>query len=298
MKSSGWVLLIVGILVLSYFANLGGLQDTVNSWSAKSADPTQIAPTGYISTGATAFSFVGADAFESGTTVKLTSYVSVNGGLYDSSVTSGSPGDKISLLFDNTSYHAVYLPDVTVDTAPTQTFNVKLNKNASITVTGFNNNNDKLVSNGALAVNQTVTSGGSYNLKVRMDGEDKKSTNPMRCIIEASNGTAMKSMSLSGLGAKFVDKSRPASYTLAGSDSELWVYDIDAITGAMSSEGTIGVVSESGKDLAGSHFIFHCYTKEDFVDTTTGVVMNGIEDSTGTLKSIAHYSFTGNFNTV
>ena len=295
-KDTGkWILVIAGIFALAYFLDVGGLQDKISSIKTTS---TQISKDGipYISTGATGFSFVGSNALQGGTSVTPTTYVSTNGGAYSSSIVSGTPGDTVDLLFTSTGYHSVFLPGVAVATEPTQNFNVKFYQNGTVTTTIFNNNDDKLYDTAGTG-NQTVVSGGTYNMRIRLDGQDKKSTNPMRCILEASNGTAMKSMTLSGLGAVFKNKEKPSSYALNGSDSEVWVYDIDAITGAVSPGGTIGVQSETGMSLADSRFKIDCYTKESFIDTETGDVMVGIEDSQGTLQSLAHYQFTGNFAT-
>ena len=59
----------------------------------------------------------------------------------------------------------------------------------------------------------------------------------MRCVIEASNKTATDTVTLSGFGATLIGSSIPASYS-AAAGSQVYVYDIAAVTGAVSPEGS------------------------------------------------------------
>ena len=70
---------------------------------------------------------------------------------------------------------------------------------------------------------------------------------------------------------------------------------LNAVTGAVSPEGTVAIQSASAKTIAGSKLYITCYTKEYFVDTQTGKVSYDVEDSLGTLKSIANYQYVGGF---
>lgn len=254
---------------------------------------------GYISTGATTLTVVGTDKLSPGTSVTGTSLISTDGASYVSGTfsISGSPNQVLNILLVNNSaagYHNTVADGVKVPTSPTGVIDAKFVKNASITINVFNTNSVLTTSTGT--VNQTVTTGGAYNMKIRLDGQDKASTQDMRCILESSTTADMDKISLSGLGAVYVGMAKPASYTLAGANSQVWVYDIAAVEGAVSPEGTIAAASKTSKTLAGNYMKITCNTKEYFLDSTTGKVVYDIEDSLGNAKSMASYTDTVYFN--
>jgi hypothetical protein len=286
-KEMNWVmfaaLIIVGIVAFNSFIGNRGTTTTPQSG------------TEYISTGSTTLSFVSTDALQPGTTIGGTGWVGVNGGNLKSGVTAVNPIDNLEILFvNNTAYHNVYITGHSVPKAPTDPIGVAAKGNASISLTMFNTNNQVLDANGA-STNQSVTTGGSYNMQIRMDGQDKKSTNDMVCILEASDGTKADKMTLNGFSASYKGMAKPSSYTLIGSTSAIWVYDVPAIEGAVSPTGTIGITSKTSQTLAGVQFKVTCRTKEYFIDSITGKVVYDIEDSAGTAKSMASYSFTDYF---
>jgi len=284
----------IAIILIAVF--LGAMAANQMGWLGGAGTPpsaNQAAATGYISTGATTLSFVTADAAQTGTAVTTTKQTSVNNAAYTTGVTSASPTDVLSILFvNNTAYHNAYLATATVPKSPTMTIAQNLNKNASITMTVFNTNNQ--VIDGA-TYNQSVTTGGAYNLAIRLDGQDKTSTQDMVCILESSDGTKMDKMTLSGLGASYVGMAKPSSYALGGANSQVWVYNVAPVAGAVSVNGVIGVQSKTSQTLAGTTAKITCLTEEYFLDGTTGKVVYGIEDSLGAAKSLASYTKTITF---
>lgn len=287
-KANAWVIIaVIALVVIGMQA--GWFTGIANIFKGGSSGGTTVV------TSATTFGPVLIDALSPGTSVSGTNYVGVDGGSLKTGVTSVSGGQKLELLVSNgTTYHNAYVPTLTVPSATTFYPEVKLKGNATITMTVFNTNNVVMDADGA-ATNQTVASGGAYNLQIRLDGQDKKSTQDMVCILESNNNTAMDKMTLSGLGASYVGMSKPSSYSLLGSNSAIWVYSVPAIEGAVSPTGTIGIQSKAGKTLAGSEFKITCRTKEYFIDSITGKVVYDIEDSSGTAKSMATYSFADYF---
>jgi len=248
---------------------------------------------GYISTGATTLSLNSIDAIQKGTAVGGASYISVNGAVPTTGITTASPNDKLDILFVNGSaYHAGVVLGHTVATSPTDVITVQSKKNASVAITMFNTNN-AVIDGGAN--NQTMSTGSSANIAIRLDGQDKTSTQDMVCILEASDNSKVDKMTLSLPGAVYSGMVKPSSYTLAGATSQIWVYEVAPIEGAVSVNGVIGVTSKTAQDASGTYGKITCRTKENFVDSATGKITYGIEDSLGVAKSIASYTATVNF---
>ena len=244
----------------------------------------------YLATGATTVTVAGVDGLQQGTSVGSTKLASINGAAYVSGFTTASPGNKVDLLLVNgTGYHNAFIKGYVVPAAASDTVPASFNGHGSVTVTVFNTNNQ--VIDGS-ATNQTVATGGSYTMAIRMDGQDKKNTQDMRCILEASNGAKMDKVTLNFPGAVSVGTSKPNWYTLSSSSSEVYVYDIPAIVSSASVSGTIAVTTATAQSLAGTNLIISCNTKEFFLDSTTGKVAFDVEDSLGNKQSIASYSKT------
>ena len=251
--------------------------------------------TPYISTGSTALNFVATDKLLAGTSVSGTPYLSLGGQAFKSQITTASPNEVYDIVFLNgTTYHNAYLTGHKVPQSPTDNIYLTPYKNASLKITMFNTDNDKMIDGGGATGNQTVATGGSYNMAIRLDGQDKTSTQDMVAVVEA-DGTKADSMTLTGFGATFKSKEKPSSYTLVGTNSQVWVYEVAPITGAVSPSGTVGVVSKTSQSLTGTTFKVTFMTKEHFIDSSTGKHMYATEDTLGTRQSMAVYTFTGAF---
>lgn len=261
--------------------------------------------------------FANVDKLEEGTTVNAVERISVSGNAFSTGQTAFSQGEKLDILYENiTRYHSAFygkLADgtvvnngaVTVPQTNAFTHTGKLYQNASATLSIWNSNGD-LASNALgggtpnLATNQTVTVGSTYNLRIAIDGADKASTNDMSCILEATNGTAMKEMKLSGLGgATKINEAKPNWYTLQGTLSEIWTYAVPAVVGAQRIEGTLVVQSDTGRTLAsigtGSQGYVSCVAKEYFIDPD-GKIYYGHTDSSGNAKYLANYRYGVQFS--
>ena len=293
-KNMTSTLLTIGVIVIALILAVQFLKPTQQTALGTGS---QVSSQGYIATGSTTFSYSAVDALSSGTTVGYASRTSVNDGAYTATVTTGSPGNKLNVLFvNNSNYHNAYVTGITVPAAPTMPLTVQFYKNSSATISMFNMNN-VLLTNGGGANNQSVASAGqSFNLPIRFDGVDKTSTQDMRCILEATAGANVSDVVLTGLGAVKVGNSKPNWYSLIGTGSSVFVYDIAAVNGAVSPSGTVSLVSASGKTFAGNYLVITCYTKENFLDSSTGKVSYGTEDSLGNLQSMAAYTYKVGFN--
>jgi len=253
----------------------------------------------YISTGATTLSIAGKDALQEGTSVGSTSYIDVSGVGFKTGITSASPKQVLDiLLVNNTGYHNVYIPGQAVPASPTMPIEAKFFANSSLTINAWNQN-DQLMTSAGGTQNETGASGATYTWKLKFTAQDKKSTQDMRCVLESTAGQNTTDVILSGsdLGASFLGKNKPNWYSMAGSNSGVYVYDVKAISGADPVYGTLTTKSGTSKTLAGGNYVkIACYTKEWFLDSYTGKVVFDVEDSQGNLQSIAAYSFTGYIN--
>lgn len=241
----------------------------------------------YISTGATTLRYAISDEITGAAVIADTVTQQGGTGPYEKSITTGSPGDKISVMLNasGAGYHAAYIPSYTVPNAPVSTQTVKMKANGTVTIDIFNTDSVKMT-NGGGATNQTATSGATYNLRIRMTGTSNKDTGPMRCILEGEVGVNISRIELTGFGAVKQTVGKPNSYTLLGSGSSVYIYDIDPIVGAAAPEGNLVVISNTAKTLQGSRIKVMCKTKDYFVDSNTGLVVFDIEDSAGTDKSM------------
>lgn len=248
----------------------------------------------YISTGSTALSLAAVDALKTGTSVGTSNKISVNGAAYTAGITSASPNNKLGILVNASGYHNQYVKDYVVPNSPTAVIPVSMNKNSSgVTTTIFNTNN--LVVNG-VATNQTVAVGGAYTMPIRFDGSSLETTQAMRCIIEASNGTAADKVTFNVAGASYIGNSKPNWYTLSGTNSDIFVYDMPEVANAASIPGTIQITSASGTTLAASSLKVSCFSKEWFIDTNDGQVKFDVEDSLGTRQSAFALTSTVQFS--
>ena len=253
--------------------------------------PTNNAATGNaIVTTATTVTATITNALQPGTTLSGVTRGSPAGGPYTTTL-SFTPGSSVQFIANSSGYHdQIFGPVVVSGTNYPLTMALKQNSTMSLRV--FNTNN-ALLSNGAGgATNQTMTTGSSANLITYMDGVALQSTQDMVCILEASNGNLVDTLTLSGFGAKYQGRSKPSSYTLAGANSAIWVYEVDAVEGAVSPQGTIGVTSRSNQGTSASYMIIECRSKEHFVDPTDGQLRYDIEDSLGVARNLARYIYT------
>lgn len=250
--------------------------------------------------GKATLSYVGYDALNTGTNVVVSTKTKVNDGVFSSSVTQSAAGADLQvLLINNTDYHDQLFTDLKVPCS-SEDFRIErgLLKNTSGTtqlLTVMNSPDGNLMTNGGGATNQTMASGDAPTLTMNFQGVDKASTNDMVCILESSNSTEMDEILLNGQGAIKSSKGKPSFYSLDSVRSEIWVYEVPAITGVGNRVFSFTPKSASGKDVSRGKFIIDCFGKRWFLDPL-GDVRYDIQDSQGTQKSINHYQFTGFFD--
>ena len=225
-----------------------------------------------------------------GTTFSTTARISTNKGAWGAAPSTVVPGQTLDLNLNASGYHNAVIKNLLVkaDTFPLST---PMNKNASVTITAFNTNNE--VIDGA-ATNQSVTAGQSPSMSIKFNGQSQANTQDMTCILEESNKTAIDSVKGITM-AGGTERTIPLNfYTLAGVDSYTKIYDIPALTDSSDvfHSVTVNTATTSGYSLAGSTLKIDCYTKENFEDSATGQLAFDIQDSAGVLKSMAHYSKT------
>lgn len=290
-KNGAFVWIVLAVIVFYAYSQ--------GAFTGQASDQTSTTVPPYISTGSTTITLSAVDAAQPGVLTGGTTKVSVDGTAYvtDDFSISASPNQVLNVLVVNgTTYHNQVVQNYKVPASPTASVEAKLNANAtSIQMTVFNSNSVALT-NGGGAVNETVATGQARSLNMRIDGQDKTSTQDMRCILEATDSSKANLLQLTNFpGVAKVDTGKPNWYTLAGASSGVWVYDISAITGVTSATGTLSYTSQSGQSMANTKAIVDCYTKEWFLDTNDGTVKFGVEDSLQNLKSMAHYKFTVQF---
>lgn len=237
------------------------------------------------------------DKLSRGTSISPTiTYAIGADGLYQSftsGTTTASPGTSLNFLLTNTSYHTVVLEGKTVPNSPTMTVtgSEMLKNSTSSSVQIYSVTSTAMTKTGTCpaATNQTTSgAGASYTHKIEFLGQDKTSTGDMLCVIEASDSTATQDMILSSNSGDWtIAKSSmgtPSIYSTAAGGL-IRVYDVGAVTGAVTKTATLTVQSKTGQSLAsGDSVTATCYSKEHFVDAGTGKLSYGIEDSLGTAK--------------
>ena len=139
-------------------------------------------------------------------------------------------------------------------------------------------------------------------------GRAFRKDNNLICVLDG-NSRKIDSMELNGFGATFLGTSKPSSYTLAGGSSGVWVYSLPAITDASLRVGSLYVGLKAGQAATGTQWGISCMSKENFIDTTANSytvnafaqkvaepnIYFGIEDSSGTSKSLIKFSFIDTF---
>lgn len=283
------ILLIVGAVYFLYTSGaLNGLLGGTSTSTTQNIITTN--PT---------ISFAGVDAQQAGTTVGNSYYAHVQDGAEGfgaaNSPTTAVPGQVITFLLQNaTTYHNVKLDAITI-AATSFPKTVKFNKNATITENIYTTTG-LVIANGLGVQNQTdLGNGASYNLKDEMTANALTETQDMVCIIEITAGT---NASTSPVGATFGGQqpssmSKPTWYSTAGTGSNVYLFDVSSIKNSQTVTNNILLTAKStGRFQAASYMKKSCYTKEYFIDPTSGTIAYDVADSQGTVKSMATYTYT------
>lgn len=248
-------------------------------------------------------SILGNDAQQDGTTVSTTtsSKYSRDSDSSFATVTLGTttaiPGQIIRLfLVNSSSYHnQVWNKDGNiVIKANTFPVNIQFNKNATITESIYYQNT-KLTNNGGANNITDLGNGASYSLTDEMQANALTNTQEMLCIIELTAGvnasTDTPGVTYDGKLSENIETS--SWYTPVGTTSKIYTFTKPAISSTKPISENILISSKStGRFCALSYVKKTCYTKEWFVDPTSGKLTFDVADSQGNLKSIAQYTHT------
>lgn len=236
------------------------------------------------------------DAQSQGTSVgNALTYAFTRGGAFVTSPTTAVPGQVLDLLVTNgTTYHSAAVKAITI-TPSTFPVSVLLNKNATVTESIYTTTG-LVIANGVGVQNQTdLGNGMTYNLKDEMTANALTSTQDMVCVFELTSGNNA-STSPPGVtfgGALPTSTSKPTWYTTVGVNSNVYLFDVPALSTSATNTRTIGLTAKTaGRFQAGSRLIKTCYTKENFVDSVNAQISYDVADSNGNLKSIASYTYT------
>jgi hypothetical protein len=299
-KSTNTWMIISGIIVVALLAAITyGVYTNQSQTSIGGAQTSTSSGGTVINTVNPAIQVAGIDAQESGTPVAMSAKASTNGGAF-TTVTLGTdtavPGQTIDLLLtNNTGYHNAVKQGIVV-TPSSFPVTVLFNKNASMTesiytTTGLVITNTNLGG----AQNQTALgNGATYNLKDEMQAGSLTSTQDMVCVIELTAGSNASTSPSGALldGQQPFSTSKPTWYTTAGINSNVYLFNMGALSTSATSTHTIQLNSKStGAFPALSYMKKSCYTKEWFIDPNTGKATYDVADSQGTVKSMATYTY-------
>lgn len=275
------------------------------SWSDTTLKCTATGGNNYLPTGTYTIAVSGTDAQASGTSVVPTVSSSINDAAFSTTPTTIVPGQTLAMVLNKTGYHSAYVPSFTAS-ATSFPVPVKFNNNATVTENIYSTTGTVLTNGaGANAVNQTNGgNGASYTLKDEMSASALTSTQDMVCVIEITAGNnasstppgAILSGSINGVAVTAAGTSKPVWYSVAGTNSNVYLFNVPAISTPSTQTLYINLNSKStGAFPLGGKMIKSCYTKEWFIDPNTGKATFDVADSNGNLKSIATYTYTIEF---
>jgi hypothetical protein len=210
------------------------------------------------------------------TSVSPTATVRVDGAAAAASTTSYAVGANLEILWNASDY----IDKITTYTVPCGggPITTKMYATDDQAFRIFGSNGDLLTDDAAGgATNQSALgSGGAKSLKIYIDGSDKESSGDLVIVAEHTNQTGCDKITLSGLGGAS-ESDVPGFYTVSAAGAKAYAWEVPAIIGAQTVEGTLGVKAKSGQVCSGAIYVT-AYSKEAFQDTD-GTFKVGIEDS-------------------
>lgn len=298
-KAVGIVVLIVGVIFAGI--DMGWFTKTAAVGTPGNTAANQASGGAIITTNPT-ISVIGNDKLSPGTAVgsSIQYRLAGTGGFATASSTTLVPGQTVDLLVTNaTTYHSVYVPSFTV-TAQSFPLSVAFLKNATATENIYSTVGVVLSNGAGKSSNQTALGAGqSYNLKDEFTAGALQGTQDMTCVVELSAGVNASTtpagviLSLNGQAIPLKSTSTPTWYTVAGTDSRVFLFDVPAVTGGVVNTYNININPATGKEIfgAGKFVLKTCYTKEWFVDPVSGQPTYDVADGNGVIKSLAQYQY-------
>lgn len=224
-------------------------------------------------------SFTAKNALSKGTAVTVGANVSVNGGPFATSATSYAVGADLETFWSATDYlNKVDKATVECGGGPITT-EMYATDDGAFRIWASNGGLATNGKSGLGTINQTALgSGGSKNLKIAIDGNDKQSTGDLLVVVEVNMSTTFKDPTLT-LGT---DGDVPSYYSVANTGAKAVAFDVPAVMGADSVEGTLNLAAKTGQTACGGINVT-AYSKQAFEDVD-GSIVTDIENADGTAQ--------------
>lgn len=285
-KNNMWQIL--GVIVIAYVLLNGGIGggDSTGDTGGSTGDTGGTSGSCVDSSATVAFSAV--NKLSQSTSVSPTITVKENNGVPATNKTSYPVGANLEILWSASNY----IDEMSTYTVPCGGGSIP--KELYATDDGafriYNSDGDALTDNAVGgATNQSLLgTGGNKNLKIIIDGNDKQSLGDLVVVVEHTNTTGCDKITLSGLGGA-TQTDVPGFYATAASGSKAYAYDVPAVVGAQSVEGTLGLKAKSSQTCFGAVYVT-AYSKQAFQDLD-GTFKKGVEDMDDTVKYEDEWDF-------
>lgn len=222
-------------------------------------------------------------------------YAIVNGGGASTSAPStASVGDKIQIMFANSSAYGKIV-EFTVPCAPTYLVNelTPYNNVTAISQKLFNEDGDIMTNSLSGSTNATIGSGGSATLDLKLTGVNDEGHPQGIVLVEYPTAKFSASDVVVNLGGSKV--TCPSFYTASATSQSFVCYSIGDIVNTESISGTLSLRAKSGQDPAqADRFRLVQYAEDVYYDESSNSFKMGVEDEDGTQVSpIAQTYFFG-----
>lgn len=234
-------------------------------------------------------SFPAVDFYNQGTsvtsdpTVRKTTSSGTTSYVNGTSSTSFGVGDKLQVLYKGGDYIDATGEEFEVSCGLTSAPEQKLFATNTNTFRVFNTNNQLLTDAAAGGATNQSSSAAPISLELKIDSRTDQSTGDLVIVIESTNTTSTRSLTLSGPGA--VKVSLPTFYTGNAALSVSEAYEVPAVVDGNTATYTLQIEPESGQTVgAGDDSIYvTAYSKQAFRDAD-GSFKVGIENSQGVIQ--------------
>jgi len=217
-------------------------------------------------------------------------------GIYKGTVTSStefSKGDSVELLVNGTNYIGTILPAMTMGCG-SNSISAELYKLDGVpTVKIFGSAGDQLTDSATSAAINESSSADPIVVEIKMTTPSDEAIDDMVFVLESSNNSAVREMTLSSSTASVsaYDRNKPDFHSQESSltDSLFRSFQVSNVAndGGQTTFSLL-IEPESGETIGtgeGTGFYVTWYVADSYVDTD-GTFQVGIEDSDGTAKHI------------
>jgi hypothetical protein len=213
----------------------------------------------------------GSDAYNGSATGGTHAY-KINGGttqtVSDAGTLTASPGDVLSILWEDGSSSASYYSALTSETVHckgTDRIVQNLYKNGTLTIQVFNDQN--LLINGG-ANNQTVNAGDVITIPIKVKGQYQRGLPYGGVMVAEYNSTYMQNV-IVNLGGASTDT--PAFYSVSSIGRNTKAYTVPAILGSQELDGTVTLQASATQDPGTAGYpVLTLYANNYYVDSNAG----------------------------